>query len=109
MPKTPFNFVAYLTANPGREEDLARILGEMIEPTRAEPGCVNYDLHRHVDDPARFVFYEGWTSPEALEAHMATPHFRKMLADLEGVVAERDEQGRPFRAVALTMLSERAS
>ena len=109
MAKTPFNFVAYLTALPGREDDLATILLEMIEPTRAEPGCVNYDLHRHADDPSRFVFYEGWTSPEALEAHMDTPHFRRLLERLEGVVAEHDERGRPFRAVALTMLTDRAS
>ena len=108
MAKTPFNFVAYFRAKPGREDDLARILSDMVAPTRAEQGCVNYDLHQHQDDPSRFVLYEGWKSPEALDQHMTLPHFKTMLAALEDVVAERDEQGRPFRSIALTMISERA-
>ncbi len=108
MTKTPFNFIASFKANPGRETDIERILGAMVAPTRAEDGNVNYDLHQHQDDPTRYVLYEGWKSPEALEEHMATPHFQKMLEDLEGVVAEHDEEGRPFRAIALKMLTDRA-
>ena len=108
MNKTPLNLIADFKAHPDRSDDLGRILGGMIEPTRAEEGCVNYDLHRRADDPTRFVLYEGWESQAALDAHMATPHFQKMLVDLAGVVAERDGHGRPFRATSLTMLSERA-
>ena len=108
MAKTPFNFIANFKANPGRESDLQRVLSAMVAPTRAEEGCVNYDLHQHKDDPSRFVLYEGWKSPEALDLHMGLPHFKTMLRDLDGIVAEHDEGGRPFRAIALTMVSERA-
>ncbi len=107
MARTPFNFIANFKANPGREADLERILTAMVAPTRAEEGCVNYDLHVHVDDPSRFVLYEGWSSPQALDLHMTLPHFQTMLKELDGVVAERDSQGRPFNATALTMVSEK--
>jgi hypothetical protein len=59
MARTPFNFIANFKANPGREGDLQRILTAMVAPTRAEEGCVNYDLHVHVDDPSRFTLYEA--------------------------------------------------
>ena len=108
MAKTPFNFIARFRAKPGREADLRAILEAMVGPTRAEAGCANYDLHQFQDDPTRFALYEGWQSKDALDEHMKTPHFAKMLADLDDVVAERGPDGRPFQADALTMLTDRA-
>ena len=108
MAKTPFNFIAHFKAKPGHEDDVHRILDAMVAPTRAEPGCVNYDLHRLIDDPSRFVLYEGWHSKEALDEHMTLPHFTKMLHDLDAVVADKGADGKPFQAEALTMLTEPA-
>ena len=58
--------VAEVQAKPGKEEELRTTLMELIGPTRREDGCVQYDLHVHTSVPGRFVFYENWTSPEAL-------------------------------------------
>src|SRR5258708_28493259 len=66
--------VAQLKARPGKEDDLRRVLLTLIEPTRAEEGCVQYDLHVHATDPSRFVFYENWTSREHLDRHLSSPH-----------------------------------
>jgi len=107
MARTPLNIIARFQAKPGREANLRAILEAMVGPTRAEAGCVNYDLHQFRDDPTRFVLYEGWQSKDALDEHMKTPHFAKMLADLDDVVAERGPDGRPFQADALTMLTDR--
>ena len=65
--------VAELQAKPGKEEDLRRAVLALIEPTRQEDGCVQYDLHVHTSDPGRFVFYENWTSGNTWTA---TPHPR---------------------------------
>ena len=80
----------------------------MVAPTRAEPGCINYDLHRSQDDASRFVLYEGWRGKAELDAHMASPHFTQMLQRLADVAAEHGDDGKPFRGEALTMLTERA-
>jgi quinol monooxygenase YgiN len=62
----------------------------LLSPTRAEAGCVNYDLHQSQTDPALFVFYENWTSEAHLDAHSKSPHiqsFRKVAGEiLEGPV-----------------------
>ena len=34
-----------------------------------ETGCVNYDLHQGIEDPAAFYFYENWETAEQLDAH----------------------------------------
>lgn len=98
--RTPLNIIARFQAKPGREANLRAILEAMVGPTRAETGCVNYDLHQFRDDPTRFVLYEGWQSKDALDEHMKTPHFAMMLADLDDAVAEHVSD-------ALTMLTDR--
>jgi quinol monooxygenase YgiN len=77
--------IARMKAKPGKEEDLRRAVLALIEPTRREDGCAQYDLHVHTDDPGCFLFYENWASPEHLERHAASAHFRafeKIVGDL---------------------------
>jgi len=61
---------------PGRADDLRQHLLSLSGPTRAEPGCVTYDLYGSPDAPHEFLRFEIWTSSEALEAHKQTPHLR---------------------------------
>ena len=61
---------------PGRAADLKQHLLSLAGPTRAEPGCVVYDLYQSPDDPHEFLRFEIWTSQDALEAHKRTPHLR---------------------------------
>ena len=48
--------VAELVAKPGKEEELRRELLALVEPTRREEGCVQYDLHVSTEERGRFVF-----------------------------------------------------
>jgi len=60
------------------------VLG-LIAPTRAEAGCINYDLHVSEEDARQFVFYENWMSESHLEAHANSAHlraFRKMADEI---------------------------
>ncbi|HEX6852497.1 MAG TPA: SMP-30/gluconolactonase/LRE family protein [Candidatus Polarisedimenticolaceae bacterium] len=61
---------------PGRGADLERHLLSLEGPTRAEPGCLRYDLYRSPDAPHEFMRYEVWSSAEALEAHKRSPHLK---------------------------------
>jgi quinol monooxygenase YgiN len=77
--------VAELRAKPGKEDDLRRALLALTDQTRAEEGCVQYDLHVHTGEPGRFVFYENWVSREHLDRHLASEHltrFRKLADEL---------------------------
>jgi len=51
---------ANITAHPEKVNLVKVELLKLIEVTRAELGCVNYDLHQDINNPAHFMFYENW-------------------------------------------------
>ncbi|MRR57042.1 MAG: antibiotic biosynthesis monooxygenase [Deltaproteobacteria bacterium] len=84
MSKKQVTIIAKIKAKDGMREQLKEVLLSLIEPTRAEEGCITYSLHQDCDDPSVFMFYENWASKEALDIHLQTPH-------LQGLVARADE------------------
>jgi quinol monooxygenase YgiN len=52
-------------AQPGAEEAVAAILREVAPLSRAEPGCLQYDVHRDPDDPRRFLLWERYRDEQA--------------------------------------------
>lgn len=80
--------VAMSRAKPGHESDLRQSLTGLIDPTRAEPGCVQYDLHESRDSPGEFMFYEIWASQADLDAHAASQHLQAHAARSADWVAE---------------------
>jgi quinol monooxygenase YgiN len=62
---------------PGRERDLELHLLSLSAATRAEPGCLVYDLYRSTETPGEFLRIERWKSAADLEAHKRMPHLRE--------------------------------
>ena len=75
--------VATTVARPEAAERVLTELNRLVEPTRREDGCLEYVMHRSLDDPAVFVFVERWASEAHLRAHMTTDHFRACMAAIE--------------------------
>ena len=59
----------------------------LLVPTRAEDGCIVYDLFQNDADPADFTFYEEWTNGARLDAHAASAHIASTFARLDGHLA----------------------
>ena len=77
--------VAIMRAKPGMEEQVRQALLGLCGPTRAEKGCINYDLYQSIADPALFIFHENWESVADLDAHGQSAHlqaWRRRAADL---------------------------
>src|SRR5260370_11564826 len=68
--------LAFFRARRGQSEALGAALAALVEPTRLEAGCLNYDLHRSVDDADVWFDYENWRSPEGFDAHMLSEHLK---------------------------------
>ena len=71
--------VAVLSAKPGSESILRQALADLVGPTRAEPGCISYELFASATDAAVFITVEKWRSQDDLDAHMQTDHIQKAL------------------------------
>lgn len=79
--------VATLKARPGQEEALLSALQGLVGPTRAEQGCITYDLHRSADEPGTFLFHETWETRALWEAHMQSAHLAA-FGERQGALAE---------------------
>jgi quinol monooxygenase YgiN len=51
--------VANITAKADKIDLVKTELEKLIDITRAEEGCINYDLHQDNENPAHFMFYEN--------------------------------------------------
>jgi quinol monooxygenase YgiN len=80
--------VARIKAKPGLERQVAEALSSLVQPTRKESGCVNYDLHQSPEDKTVFLFYENWISKRDLDQHLETPHMRDFLGKAPNLLAE---------------------
>lgn len=80
--------VANIRANPDQIDLVKAELEKLIDTTRSEDGCINYDLHQDNGNPAHFMFYENWESRELWQSHMNAPHLAAYMEATEGAVAE---------------------
>jgi quinol monooxygenase YgiN len=80
--------VATITAQPGKANELKTILLGLIAPTRAEAGCLSYQLLQNNSDPTDFVFVEEWTSDGALDEHMTTAHIQDAISRGQSLFAK---------------------
>ena len=89
MSDTAVTVIASIKVKPGMEDRARELLLSIVAPTLEEPGCVHYDLHQSTTDPTDFMFYERWTSDEALAAHSTSPapHRAALRAELGSLVA----------------------
>jgi quinol monooxygenase YgiN len=88
----PLVVVAVIRARSATAGALLPMLQSMVSPTRAEAGCHRYELHRSIDDPLVFFFYEVWGTESDHQRHLGTPHVRRFLdaapSLLDGAVVE---------------------
>jgi quinol monooxygenase YgiN len=86
MPK--LTIVARIRARADRIDLVKAELEKLVDTTRAEEGCLQYDLHQDNEDPALFLFFENWESRALWQAHMDNRHLQDYKAATDGAVAE---------------------
>lgn len=84
--------VATITALSGQADAVEAELRQLVSASRAEAGCLQYDLHRHQDNANVFVMIEQWQDSAALAFHQGTDHYRHFKATcgdaLQGVALQ---------------------
>ena len=80
--------VVRLKAKPGLEAKVWEELHNLLQPTQAEQGCLNFDMHQDPNDRGLFLFYENWVCEEDLQRHFQTPHITRWVKTAESLLAE---------------------
>jgi quinol monooxygenase YgiN len=86
----PHIVIVQVTIRPELQEEFeAALLRNARESVRRDPGCLRFDVSRDKDQPARWVLYEVYDSPEAHAAHRLSPHFLAYDAVATRAVVEK--------------------
>lgn len=66
---------------PEHAETVRRLMLQAAAAVRAnEPGNLLYLAHQDPKDPTHFLFYEQYADQAALEAHVASTHYKELVA-----------------------------
>ena len=74
--KNTFRAIAHLKAKPGKSQTLKEALLALIEPTRNEPGCMEYVLYEDHATEGIFYMSEEFENEAAFDAHIQSDHFQ---------------------------------
>ncbi len=88
MATQQLTIVARILAKTEKRELVKSELLKLIETTRAEEGCINYDLHQDNENPNLFLFFENWTNRDLWQTHMGNAHLAEYVKATEGAVEE---------------------
>jgi quinol monooxygenase YgiN len=95
----PLISIAVLKAKPGKQQALKEGLLSLVEPTRTEPGNLDYVLFELRDEPGTFYMREAFKDQAALDAHFATPYFQRFAATADDLLSE------PLKLIFLEQVS----
>lgn len=72
-------FILHAKTHPEKAEAFEALFRAYVEPSRAEPGCIEYHMLRDQEDPTLFIFYEIWQSQAHLDVHSNLPHMKQFF------------------------------
>jgi quinol monooxygenase YgiN len=72
-------FILYAQTKPEKAEAFEALFRAYVEPSRTEPGCIEYHMLRDQQDPTLFIFYEIWQSRAHLDVHSNLPHMKQFF------------------------------
>ena len=73
---------------PEKQKEVVRTIRRILEPTRAETGCVDIQCSRDIEHDNTLIIQEQWASREDFERHVRSDDYRVMLSVLESASEE---------------------
>jgi quinol monooxygenase YgiN len=86
-------------ARDGEADAVADVLARFAPQARQEPGVKLFLVHRAVENPAQFLFYELFEDAAAFDAHQKTAHFKALILG-EGVPRLKRRERVQYRVLA---------
>ncbi len=80
--------IARLKVKPEMVEETKSAALAIVAESRAEEGCINYDIHQAIDDETLFFWHETWQNKAAIDMHFEKPFFGEFFKTVERVAAE---------------------
>jgi quinol monooxygenase YgiN len=88
-----FHFVVRFDPPADRVADFRAALLAVMEPARAEPGCIDIRAFESIREPGTFAIHSEWVDEAAFEIHSGLPHTVRFVAAAEELL------GRPVEGL----------
>ncbi|RXJ90840.1 antibiotic biosynthesis monooxygenase [Arcobacter sp. CECT 8983] len=83
--------VATIKVKDGFKDEVYSELLKLHEAThKHDEGCLQYDLHKNLDDENSFTFIETWENTKLLDKHMEKEHFLQFVKFVDGKLENMD-------------------
>jgi len=60
-------------------EEVLEHIKELVASTVKEEGCIKYEIYQDEKDKSILTMIEEWESKEALNKHMSSEHFKRIV------------------------------
>ena len=87
-----FVLVVNIRIKPENVDRWMKMAMDNAREARKEPGCRQFEVLVDPKDKAKVLLFEIYDDDKAFEAHQATPHFKKYLAEAVPLLASRERQ-----------------
>lgn len=87
----PVIIAARLYVKSGSIGEFKRLAAPLIEATRQEKGCLQYDLYQDISDSTAFFFYEVYADRDAQELHSGSEYLARFIREREPLVCDESE------------------
>jgi len=84
-----FTLVVHISIKPENVDAFMQKLDANARAARTEPGCRQFEVLVDPNDRTKIMLFEVYNDEAAFEAHQATPHFKKYLAEAVPMLASR--------------------
>ena len=76
---TQLSIIATITVKPEFQDALKPIFKRLVTGSRAEQGCLRYELNQSVENQNIYIIVERWESQQAIDLHNTTAHFTEFV------------------------------
>ena len=76
-------------AKPDGIAKMKELLTAMVKPSKAEDGCLFYEIVQYENKPEKFMAVETWRDEAALDGHKASAHYKIYKSSFEPYCQEK--------------------
>ena len=74
--------IAENRAASGKADQVRGIFESVVERTRAEDGCLRYELLQDLENSDRIILMEEWRDQASLDAHLGSDHIVTLFQEV---------------------------
>lgn len=71
--------------------EVKQILENLVQNSRKEKGCLQYDLHQNKDDSSVFIFHEVWENKAIYDLHNSQEYVKSFFGKASELLIEKPQ------------------